>query len=90
MIQKSFRQESKRNYVQELEDNEGMCLDQLKLGAIMRIADAIEIIAKEHQSLIEERNRYKRWFEDERQITKRLVNRNTRLRGYIKRKNVID
>lgn len=40
-------------------------IDQIKTGAIQRIADACEIMAKNHGQIIEERDRYKRWYEDE-------------------------
>ena len=59
--------------------------DQLKLGSLQRIADAVELMARSHATLISERDLYKRWHEEERAKTHRLRRVNAGLRGHIKR-----
>lgn len=41
-------------------------LEGLQVGALQRIAAATELMAKNHQQLIDERDRYKKWYEEER------------------------
>lgn len=41
-------------------------------GSLQRIADASELMAKRHAELIEERDRYKRWYESEQATSRRL------------------
>ncbi len=38
--------------------------DRLKIGCLQRIADAAELMAKSHATLVAERDRYKRWYEE--------------------------
>jgi hypothetical protein len=39
-------------------------LDAVKAGSLQRIANATELMAKNYSNLIDERDRYKRWYED--------------------------
>jgi len=83
---KSYREESRENYGQKLEsEKDAMCNDQIKLGCLLRIADATELIAKNHQKLIDERDMYKRWYEEACQRNLTYLHRIAGLRGYIKR-----
>lgn len=52
----SYREESKRNYSSKCAH---LSDDQLKTGALMRIADSVEIIAKDREALIRENDRLK-------------------------------
>lgn len=58
-------------------------IDHIKAGAIQRIADACELMAKNHGSLIDERDRYKRWYEEGRESAKRQEHVIRGLRGRI-------
>lgn len=58
---------------------------QLALGALQRIADATEVMAKNYVALQAEKERYERWYKVERAKNERLIRSNNALRGYIKR-----
>lgn len=51
--------------------------EQIQLGALLRIADATELMAKRYQELINERDRYKEWYDTEathrHQLDRRLA-----------------
>lgn len=79
---KSYREESKADYGQETVSG-NLCNDQLKLGAMLRIADAVEKIALNYQKLIDERDRYKRWYDDEIKKNEKHWRRQSALRGVI-------
>ncbi len=53
MPHKSYRAESRKDYGEDVPLNQGLCRDQLMLGATMRIADALEKIAQRHTDLME-------------------------------------
>ena len=40
-------------------------IEQVNSGSLQRIADAVESIARNYNQLQEERDRYKRWYEQE-------------------------
>jgi len=61
---KSFKDESRAKWGKILCEKQQLSNDDIELGAILRIADASEAMAKNHQQLIDERDRYKRWYED--------------------------
>lgn len=50
---KSYRKESRTDWGETREGN--LCRDQVMLGAVLRIADALETIAQNYQNLINER-----------------------------------
>lgn len=56
-------------------------IEQLNLGCLQRIADAAEKMAQNWSALTEERDRYKRWYEEERQKSKKLRHRIRALKG---------
>lgn len=82
---KSYKEESRTNWGRTLCEKQFLSDEDLKLGALFRIADAIEIMARNHRQLIDEADKYKCWYESERKIAERLVRRTSGLRGYIKR-----
>jgi len=82
---KSYREESKINWGKELCEKQHPDKEDLQFGCLLRIADATELMAKNHQRLLDERDRYKIWYEQERKTNQRLLNSNAGLRGYIKR-----
>jgi len=63
--------------------------DQFKLGAILRIADALEVIAKNNQNLIEEVEKYKRWYATEEKENQYLRRSVSGLKGYITKVNKV-
>jgi hypothetical protein len=85
MAFKSYRAESRANYGRTLEDSDNMPEDGLKIGALLRIADSIEVMARNYGQLIDERDRYKRWYEQERASGQRMARSINSLRGVITR-----
>ena len=70
---KSYKKQSRDiDWGSTLPDNQSPCLDQLKLGAILRIADAAELMARNHAQLVEERDKYLRWYHEEQAVAERL------------------
>ena len=80
MTHRSYRDESRSNWG---------CTDrapdasELKLGALMRIADATEVMAREYNRLIEQRDMYERLWRESRSCSERLARSNASLRGQI-------
>ena len=68
---KSYREESRANWGRTLCDEQHPSNEEVQLGAILRIADAAEVMARNHQQLINERDR--------------LLRRIAALRGHITR-----
>jgi len=64
--------------------------EQIKFGAVLRIADALEVIAKNNQILTEEVEKYKRWYTAEEEKNQYLRHSISGLRGYIKKVNKIN
>jgi len=59
--------------------------ESIQLGAILRIADATEAMAKNYQELIRERDNFKRWNQQNRDEVKTLKAQNIALKGWITR-----
>lgn len=76
---KLYKAESKKEWY----TTGNISTEQLQLGAIMRIADATEKIAQNYSSLIEERDRYKRWYNEGSEERRRLERRISSLKGVI-------
>lgn len=56
-----------------------------KAGALMRIADATELMARNHEQLVRDAENCKRWYQEEKQRRERYQRSNAALRGIIKR-----
>jgi len=82
---KYYRQESRGEYYRDMQEGFGLDNDSLKTGSLMRIADACELMVKNHDQLVSERDRYKRWYESERQAREHADRRCNSLRGVITR-----
>jgi hypothetical protein len=71
----SFRKGSRVNWGRSHEG--GIQPDsETQLGAILRIADATELMAQRHQELIDERDRYKKFYDNEwvrHKVSKRRI-----------------
>jgi len=76
---KSYREGSRIDWASEQYN----CPDQIKLGCLLRIADATEKMAQSYSALIYERDRYKKWYEEKRTMVGHLYNRINGLRGTI-------
>jgi len=55
----------------------------IKIGCLQRIADATEVMAKNHNQLISDLEMYKRWYNSEQKENTRLLNRVRALKGII-------
>jgi len=82
---KSYKNESKSNFGRYLCSEQEINDDQIKIGCFQRIAAAAELMAKNHQQLIDERDRYKNYHTHNLKTIMILERRVAGLRGYIKR-----
>jgi len=57
--------------------------EDINAGSLQRIADATEKMAQSYVALIEERERYKRWYENQRDLVQIERRSNSALRGVI-------
>ena len=85
MTFKSYRDQSRINWGREMAPEIHPTREETQHGAILRIADACELMAKNHAQLVNERDSYKRRYESEQQASERLRNSNAALRGVIMR-----
>ena len=58
-------------------------IEGINAGSLQRIADAAEKMAQSYVALIEERERYKRWYENQRDLVQIERRSNSALRGVI-------
>lgn len=79
MSHRSYRDESRKNW--GMSGDAPFDADQLKTGALLRIADATEVMAKSYTALVAERDRLQRYYDAECQRTSRLERQNRALRG---------
>jgi hypothetical protein len=77
----SFREDSKKHW------NSDTSVDQINAGSLQRIADATELMAVTHVALQEDRDRYKRWYQDSEKTRKYLLLSNAALKGQITKLN---
>ena len=75
----NMRESSKKNWTSE--DTVG----EIKVGSLQRIADATEAMARSYQQLIDERDKYKRWWKEGERRTNHLERSASGLRGHITR-----
>lgn len=64
MTFKHYRAESRRDYGVEVAESVGMTGEGLRLGAILRIADALEKIAQPYARMLGENERMRREIDD--------------------------
>ena len=82
---KSYKEESKSNWGARLEDGDQVSNDNLKLGAILRIADATEAMAKNYTQIEENLKYFKGLAKRRLEGIVRLENKNRGLRSVITR-----
>lgn len=56
---------------------------EIQTGALQRSADACELMAQNHAKLVAERDKYKRWHEENQEEVQQLQRTLAGLRGYI-------
>ena len=66
---------------QEWPPNSPITHNDLYLGSLQRIADANELMAKNHRELVAERDRYEKWWRAARDQGYRIEASNRALRG---------
>jgi predicted Rossmann fold nucleotide-binding protein DprA/Smf involved in DNA uptake len=81
----SWKEASRKNWMSQLEKEDDIPTDQIQAGAIMRIADAVEVMAKNYNELIRERGNFERWYKEERERKNKLNRSNSAFRGHITR-----
>lgn len=64
MTHQSYRKESYKDWGKD-SSHGNLTLEQINTGALLRIADATEAMAKRHVELIEERDRFERYYRQE-------------------------
>jgi hypothetical protein len=79
-VSKSLKTESRRDWTTE---SENFSLDQIQTGALLRIADALEKIAQNHDSLIRDRDFYRNQAATLRQSSEFWQRSRNALRGQI-------
>jgi hypothetical protein len=84
-IFKRRREESRKNYGSNREENVGLISTEVQVGAILRIADATEKMAENHSDLIRDRDYYERRWMESQKVCERLRHQIAGLKGYIKR-----
>ncbi len=82
-MSESFKIESKKDWVTGGIDKPNT--EQLTLGCLQRIADATELMAKQYQSLINDRDYYKKMYDEIFERNKKLERGISALKGHIKR-----
>lgn len=84
-IHKDFKEESRKNYGVTVELGEGLSLEQLRIGALLRIADAVEKVAANHDTLRKELEHQTDRATIAFQHLEKVQRSNRALRGYLKR-----
>lgn len=85
MPHKSYRQESKSDWGVSVSDNYKMNDEQLKLGALLRIADATELMAKNYLRLQADNEMLRRWHENEKAQVAKLQRQVNAYKGIVKK-----
>lgn len=80
---KGYRDESRANWGQE--GDTPLTLDQIKVGALLRIADATEKMAQQHTRLIADRDRFELLWKAAVKRAAELERSNTALKGHVTR-----
>lgn len=79
----SYREGSKVNWGVQLNGDQGLSMEQIQLGALLRIADATEKMAVGYNQLIRDLEYYKREHKKAREREAILSRSNAALKGQI-------
>jgi hypothetical protein len=82
MSHQSYREESRKNWGKDTSRG-GLTDADVKLGALLRIADATEAMAKRHKELIDERDRFEQYYRREQSVRIAWERRAAALKGQI-------
>lgn len=85
MTFKSYREESHRNWGRDLPDGQNITCEETQLGAVLRIADACELMAKDRERMERSLSWHKERHDHYRAEAERLARSNAALRGVINR-----
>lgn len=77
------RANSRIQWGKQVDGDHNPSYNDILLGCALRSADALELMAKNHAQLVADRDRFERWYKDEREKVKRLYRRDAALRGII-------
>lgn len=80
----NYREASKLNWAPK-EAPPSWTMERINAGSLQRIADAVEKMAGSYQTLINERDNYKRWVKQAEDRSEKLQHSNNALRGVIKK-----
>lgn len=84
MAFRDYREASRTNWGSE-RAGEGLNLEQINTGCLLRIADAVELVSRNYSDLLSQVELYKRRNREQREDIERLVKSNNALRGHFKR-----
>lgn len=83
MAFQAYREESKKNW--GTSEDGGLTDDQIRTGAILRIADALEVMAENHDKLVRDRDWLRERLKEEEWRGKTMRRANAALRGHVSR-----
>jgi len=86
IVHVSFREESRKDYGRRMEPSDSMSTEQIRTGALLRIADATEKMAQNIGKLETDLAWYKKRYREGSESNKHLGNVIRGLRGALKRK----
>jgi hypothetical protein len=75
----NFKESSRINF------SSANTIEHIQTGCLQRIADATELMASNYTQLQNDRDNYKRWYYDERELSAKLYRRISALQGTITR-----
>lgn len=78
---KYFKEESRANWYTTKE----MSSDDLKVGALLRMADSLEKMEKPFAQLLSEREQYQRWYNEEKAKRRKMEKQLAAYKGIINR-----
>lgn len=80
---KKYKDESRKDWGMRLDDDETISHELIQLGAVLRIADATELMAKSHAQLVTDRDYWERRAKNAEAAAKRGDYRERNLKGQL-------
>lgn len=74
-----------KNKSYQVDDDAGVSREWIHTSALLRIADAVELMARRYQELVNDAEYYRTAFKNEQEANQRLNNTIRSLRGHITR-----
>lgn len=84
-MEKTWQEVSTTQWPSKKQPNGHYDIDLVNMACLQRIAAATELMAKNHAILLDERDRYFRWYKEEQSKKEALERSNRSLRGTITR-----